>query len=152
LSRIGKPSETKAQFAVACEVRWLSSAAAPSAARASWRFAMNTHLPLRYRFVRRTILSAMAAGALLCGLVVRESPAAAQVVEVAPPALRVEAAMAPPAPHLFWVGGYWGWYGNRYCWIGGHWERERPGWAYAHPYWAREGSRWRFARGHWHRR
>jgi hypothetical protein len=106
---------------------------------------------LRSRFVRRLAVGALGAGALFCALVAGERPAAAQVVEVAPPAMRVE--VIPPAPpHYVWAGGYWGWYGGRYVWIDGCWERERPGWAYERAHWWRGGRGWRFARGHWHRR
>jgi hypothetical protein len=113
---------------------------------------MSTHLSVRHRFIHRVALAVVATGALFSGVALSERPAAAQVVEIAPPAVRVEAIPAPPAPRYFWVGGYWGWRDGRHCWIDGRWERERPGWAYARPYWARERHNWRFAPGHWHRR
>ncbi len=113
---------------------------------------MNPLSLLRHRFLRPLALGAVAVGALFVGVVAGERPAAAQVVEVAPPAVRVEVAPVPPAPHVFWADGYWGWRGGRYAWVGGRWERERPGWAYEHARWRHEGRGWRFARARWHRR
>lgn len=111
----------------------------------------NSSLP-RHAVFRRLVLGVVAGGALFCALVVGDRPAAAQVVEVAPPAVRLEVVPVAPPPHFFWVGGYWGWYGGRHVWHGGYWERERPGWVYERPHWARMERRWRFAPGHWHRR
>jgi hypothetical protein len=107
---------------------------------------------LRHRFVRRVAVGALGAAALFCALVAGALPAAAQVVEVAPPALHVEVLPAAPPPQYFWVDGYWGWCGGRRVWINGRWECERPGWVYERPHWWRAGHGWRFARGHWHRR
>ena len=36
------------------------------------------------------------------------------VVDVAPPAAYVEVMPAMPYPGAFWIGGYWGWHGNRH--------------------------------------
>jgi hypothetical protein len=113
---------------------------------------MRSTLSLRHSFVRRFALGAVVVGALLCGTAGTERQANAQVVEVAPPTVRVEVAPRPPSPHHFWIGGYWGWHGGRHVWIGGRWERERPGYAWERAHWAREGRRWRFASGRWHRR
>jgi hypothetical protein len=113
---------------------------------------MQANSSRRHAFVRRLALGAVAAGALFCGVIAGERPANAQVVALAPPAVRVEVIPRAPEPHVFWVGGYWGWYGGRHVWMGGHWERERPGWGYERAHWMHEGRGWRFAPGHWHRR
>jgi hypothetical protein len=90
------------------------------------------------RFVRRLALAAVAAGALVCGVVAGERPAAAQVVYVAPPAVEVEA--YPAAPY-YWAGGYYG-YPHRYYGYG------RPGWYYGRHHWWHGGRGWRHG---WHR-
>jgi hypothetical protein len=92
------------------------------------------------------------AATLGCGVVAGEHTASAQVIAVAPPAVRVEVMGRPPSPAHFWIPGYWGWRGTRHVWVGGRWERSRPGWAYSNAHWAHEGHGWRLAPGHWHRR
>jgi hypothetical protein len=80
-----------------------------------------------------------------------ERTAAAQVVEVAPPALRVEVMPLRPSPRHFWIPGYWAWGPQGYLWYGGRWEIERPGWRWAPARWFHDGRRWHFARGHFWR-
>lgn len=80
-----------------------------------------------------------------------ERTAGAQVVEVAPPALRVEVAPIRPSPRHVWNPGYWAWEPTGYVWYGGRWEIERPGWHWAGAHWVREGRRWHFVRGHYWR-
>jgi hypothetical protein len=89
--------------------------------------------------VRRFALAAVAAGALVCGVVAGEKPAAAQVVYVAPPAVEVE---TYPAPGYYWAGGYYGWH-HRYYGYG----YERPWYYGRRHWWHHEGRGWR----HWHR-
>jgi hypothetical protein len=73
-------------------------------------------------------------------------------VEVAPPAVRLEAVPAAPSPVHFWVGGYWGLQpGYGYAWVPGRWERPRYGYAWAPAHWWHHGHGWHFSRGHWHR-
>jgi hypothetical protein len=103
--------------------------------------------------VRRLILPAIVAVALaLGGVTLGEGTASAQVIEVAPPAVRVEVVGRPPSPRHFWIPGYWAWQGGRHAWARGHWEVSRPGWAWTRARWAHEGHHWRFAPGRWHRR
>src|SRR5580704_2137102 len=115
---------------------------------------MNRHAKLSPlpSFARRFTLGAVAVGAIIVSVIAVERPAAAQVVEIAPPAVRVEAIAPAPAPHLFWTGGYWGWQGGRHVWVGGRWEHSRPGLAYERAHWGRAGRAWRFSPGRWHRR
>lgn len=103
-------------------------------------------------FVRRLALSALVAATLACGIVAGEKTASAQVIAVAPPAVRVEVSGRPPSAGHFWVPGYWGWRGGGHVWVGGRWEHSRPGWGYSGAHWAHEGRGWRFAPGRWHRR
>src|SRR5437764_8642046 len=66
--------------------------------------------------------------ALLIGAAAIPMPADAKtvIVEVGPPALRVET--VPPArTGYYWAPGYWGWNRGKHVWVGGHWIRERRG-------------------------
>jgi hypothetical protein len=87
------------------------------------------------RFVRRLALAAVAAGALVCGVVAGEKPAAAQVVYVAPPAVEVE---EYPAYPYYVSGGYYG-----YGWPHRHYWYGRPGWYYGRHHWWHGGHGWR---------
>ncbi|HEY2511970.1 MAG TPA: hypothetical protein VGI39_13980 [Polyangiaceae bacterium] len=110
---------------------------------------MRSALPLSH--VRRFALGAAAALAIACATFGGERQAAAQIVEVAPPAVRVE--VIPPAPpQHFWIAGYWGWHGGRHVWMPGRYERVRPGWGYERAHWAHERHGWHLAPGRWHRR
>jgi hypothetical protein len=113
---------------------------------------MRNALTLGHSFVRRLALGAVVVGALVFGVLGGERQAAAQVVEVAPPAVRVEVVPRAPSPHVFWIGGYWGWRGGRHVWVGGRWEHARPGYGWERAHWAHEGHGWRLAPGRWHRR
>lgn len=73
-------------------------------------------------------------------------------VSVAPPPPRFEAVGPPPYPGWFWIGGNWGWSGNRYVWNRGHWSSPRRGYAWVPQRWDRGRSGWRSRRGHWERR
>jgi hypothetical protein len=102
---------------------------------------------------RRLVVSALMAVTLVCGLVAGEGSASAQVVTIAPPAVRVEAVGRPPSPQHFWIPGYWGWRaGGGHYWVGGRWERARRGYGWSGAHWDREGRGWRFSPGRWHRR
>jgi hypothetical protein len=100
-----------------------------------------------HRILLPSLVAAGVASAWMC----EPRTASAQVVEVAPPALRVEVVPVHPSLRHFWMPGYWAWGPGGYVWYGGHWEIERPGWRWAHAHWAREGRRWRFHRGHFRR-
>lgn len=74
------------------------------------------------------------------------------VVKVAPPAPYVE--VVPVAPYLgaIWIGGYWGWSGDRHIWYRGHYEHPRMGYVYRQPAWSHDGyGRYHFRRGGWGR-
>lgn len=73
------------------------------------------------------------------------------VVMVAPPPLRVEEIGAPPVPGYVWIGGYWGWVGDRHEWVAGHWSAPRPGMHWVTHQWVRQGDGWRMHPGHWER-
>jgi hypothetical protein len=100
---------------------------------------MDTQSFSRGRFVPRLALAAVAAGALVCGVVAGEKPAAAQVVYVAPPAVEVDA--YPTYPGYYWTSGYYGYGYHRPYWYG------HSGRYYGHRHWWHDGRGWR----HWHR-
>jgi hypothetical protein len=74
-----------------------------------------------------------------------------EVVEVAPPPPREEIIGVAPAEGFLWIGGYWGWSGQRHEWMPGHWEAPRPGYRWVPHAWVREERGWRSHPGHWER-
>jgi hypothetical protein len=91
------------------------------------------------------------AAALLGACVVRPGPYGGAYVSVAPPPVRVEVVGEPPVPGYLWIGGYWGWVGDRHEWIPGRWEAPRPGYRYVPHAWVHEAPGWRLEPGRWER-
>jgi hypothetical protein len=106
---------------------------------------MGSHIVLRTCAVVMTV--ALAA----CVIVPDQSHTAGGIVMVAPPPPRVETIESAPAPGYVWLGGYWGWVGDRHEWVPGHWEAPRPGRHWVAHQWVREGDGWRLKPGHWAR-
>ena len=75
---------------------------------------------------------------------------AAIIVQVAPPAMRVEVA-PPPRQGYLWIDGHWDWRNNRHQWVGGTWMRERHGYNYNPSRWEERDGRWHLDRGGWRR-
>jgi hypothetical protein len=99
------------------------------------------------------VRSAVVAGLAFGAVATSEQVARADVVvDVGPPAGRVEVVGRAPSPHHFWIPGYWSWAGGRHLWIGGRWEAARPGYEWRRAAWMHEGGHWRFAPGYWHHR
>ena len=73
------------------------------------------------------------------------------VVDVAPPAAYVEVVPVIPFPGAFWIGGYWGWQGDRHHWVPGRWDRPRPGYDWRPHAWVQQGGRWHLHGGGWAR-
>jgi hypothetical protein len=73
------------------------------------------------------------------------------VVMVAPPPPREEVIGVPPVPGYVWIGGYWGWVGDRHEWVPGRWAAPRPGRHWVGHQWVRQGDGWRMREGHWER-
>ena len=68
------------------------------------------------------------------------------VVGMAPPAPYIETIPLIPFAGAVWIGGYWGWSGNRHQWVPGRYERPRPGYRM-------EPHRWNQGpHGSWHLR
>jgi hypothetical protein len=71
-------------------------------------------------------------------------------VNVAPPALKVEAVPVAPSPRHQWIAGYWAWRGGRHVWLGGHWALPpSAGYVWEPARWDRAGGGWSFCDGHW---
>jgi hypothetical protein len=73
----------------------------------------------------------------------------AVIVDIAPPAPYVEVVPVIPYVGAFWIGGYWGWQGNRHQWVPGRWDRPRPGYNYRPHAWVQQGGRWHLQGGGW---
>jgi len=75
------------------------------------------------------------------------------VAEVPPPAPYAEVIPVIPFAGAVWIGGYWGWQGNRHVWIGGNWAAPRPGYVWNPHRWVPvAGGRWHLMGGGWARR
>lgn len=107
------------------------------------------------RPLRRAVLAGAASALLLLGGCV-VAPAGyydgyGPVVNVPPPAPRVEVYGAPPVVGSVWIGGYWGWRGGGHVWVPGRWDAPRPGYRYVPHAWTPYGGGWRERPGHWDR-
>jgi hypothetical protein len=87
-----------------------------------------------------------------CVATVEERPARVVYVESPPPAPLAEARIAPAAPGMAWVEGYWHWNGVKYVWIPGHWESPPTGYYWIPPHYAYLDGRYLYHPGHWSRR
>ena len=97
---------------------------------------------------RRTILfTAFTVGAALAPVA---GEAKQIIVEVAPPAARVEVVPAPRTGYV-WAPGYWGWRANNHYWVNGHYIRERHGYHWVPHRWDDRDGRWYFHEGRWER-
>ncbi|HZV92234.1 MAG TPA: hypothetical protein VFF72_03400 [Caldimonas sp.] len=75
----------------------------------------------------------------------------AVVTDVAPPAPYVETIPVAPFVGAVWIGGYWGWRGNRHVWVPGRYEAPRPGYHWEPHHWVQHGGRWHLEGGAWRR-
>ena len=72
------------------------------------------------------------------------------VVDVAPPAVRVERAVARPGPSYVWARGYWDWDGDSWMWVPGRWAVApvaRATWVPAR--YVRVSNGYRYVPAHW---
>ncbi|MGO9835049.1 MAG: hypothetical protein ACLP1X_12615 [Polyangiaceae bacterium] len=75
---------------------------------------------------------------------------AREYIDVAPPALRFEAYIAPPGVGFTWTPGYYGYRGGAYAWIGGSWLRPpREGVNWVEPRYVTIGGRYCLQPGRW---
>lgn len=63
------------------------------------------------------------------------------VVQVEPPAPRVEAAPAPREGYV-WAPGYWSWDGSNYVWVEGRYVPALAGYTYVAPHWEAVNGGW----------
>ena len=106
---------------------------------------------MRSHILRYVALSVIAMTLCACVIVPDQRHYADGVVMVAPPPPREEVIGVPPEPGYVWLGGYWGWVGNRHEWMPGHWAAPRPGHHWVTHQWVRQGDGWRLRPGHWER-
>jgi hypothetical protein len=71
------------------------------------------------------------------------------VVDAAPPAPYIEVVPPLPYPGAIWIGGYWGWQGQRHHWVQGRWDRPRPNQNWRPHAWVNQGGRWHLRGGGW---
>jgi hypothetical protein len=77
-------------------------------------------------------------------------PGDVMVIEMAPPAPRVEMMGMGPGPGYVWVGGFWSWRDGRFGWVVGQWMVVPPGHYYWVPgHWVRTRRGWYFVNGYW---
>jgi YXWGXW repeat-containing protein len=72
------------------------------------------------------------------------------VIDVGPPAARVEVVPAPRTGYV-WAPGYWRWDRGHHVWVKGYWVRERHGHHWVPHRWDERGKKWHFEAGHWDR-
>ena len=69
---------------------------------------------------------------------------------MAPPPLVNEVIPVAPSPAYVWVGGSWGWSGNRDLWHPGRWAMPpRPGYGWHEGGWNHGPGGWRHSGGRW---
>jgi hypothetical protein len=72
------------------------------------------------------------------------------MIDIAPPALRIEPLGVAPGIGFVWTPGYYGYSGGSYTWIGGSWVRPpSPGVGWVEPRYVRVGGRYSFQPGRW---
>lgn len=98
--------------------------------------------------IKKILIASMLAASLVS---VAVPASAAIIVQIAPPAPRVELVPAPRRGYM-WVPGYWDWRGKRHVWVKGSFLRERQGYRYNQPAWEERDGRWQMNRGSWARR
>ncbi len=73
-----------------------------------------------------------------------------EVVQVAPPAPRVEVIPPRPFANAVWTPGYYNYRtGYGHVWAPGRWQVARPGYVWVQPRWAPMGRTWVLRRGGW---
>jgi hypothetical protein len=97
--------------------------------------------------MRGMLLSLVLAGGISSGSALARNI----VIEVAPPAARVEVIPVQRRGYT-WAPGYWSWQRNQHVWVGGHSMRARNGYDWAPDRWNQVNNRHQFEAGHWARR
>jgi WXXGXW repeat (2 copies) len=96
--------------------------------------------------LRTMLLSLVIAGGISSGSVL----ARAIIVEIAPPAPRVEVIPEQRRGYT-WAPGYWGWQNNKHVWVNGRSMRSRAGYQWAPDHWNEVNGRHQYEAGHWAR-
>ena len=102
--------------------------------------------------MKKMTLSLLGAAAIGVALFTTAAPsfAAEVVINVRPPALRVETRPVSPGVDFAWRPGYWRWGGAAHVWVGGEWiRRPHAGAEWIPGHWAERGPGWVWIEGHW---
>jgi len=102
-------------------------------------------------FIRKAVFCASIALSA-AALPAQAQVSGAIVLEVAPPAARVEVVPAPREGFI-WAPGYWRWEEPRrsHVWVEGRWEAERPGYRWVADSWRPRERRYYYEPGRWER-
>lgn len=94
---------------------------------------------------------APSAGAPVVATPVAPPPAVTEVIIATPPPPPPQEVIGRrPGRSYVWVGGYWGWQGNRHVWVAGHWMRPpRHHAVWVGPRWEHRGGGYVFIQGYW---
>jgi hypothetical protein len=95
----------------------------------------------------RIVVAALALGAIAVPVA---SDAKVYVIEVAPPAPRVEVVPAARVGYV-WAPGYWNWNGHKHVWVDGKYVHERKGYHWEAHSWEQRDGHWHFHEGGWRR-
>jgi len=101
--------------------------------------------------LRLAFCLSLAAALAGCVIVPDQRHYAGGVVMVAPPPPREEVIGVAPVSGYVWMGGYWGWVGDRHEWVPGHWAPPRAGRHWVGHQWVRQGDGWHLRPGRWER-
>lgn len=72
------------------------------------------------------------------------------IVMSAPPPLQREVIYERPSSFHVWIGGHWGWHGNRHVWTSGRWSTPpRSNVVWVGPRWESRGTSFVFIDGYW---
>ena len=99
--------------------------------------------------MKRTLLTALFAGAMLASSACAGGYGSAYVA-VPPPPLRYEVVGVGPGPGFVWISGYWSPAGGRHAWVPGYWGRPpRARAVWITPRYEQRAGRYYFRRGYW---
>ena len=101
---------------------------------------------------RKTILCASLALAAISMPAAAQTVVGSLIVDVPPPAARVEVVPAPRVGFV-WAPGYWRWEEPRrtHVWVEGRWVEDRPGFRWVADRWVPRERRYYYEPGRWER-
>jgi hypothetical protein len=101
--------------------------------------------------MKKVLVSALFAAGMIGAVATPLPSVAADVfVNIAPPALRIEAVPEQRAGYV-WAPGYWNYEHNNHVWVAGTSVREREGYVYQPHRWVEHEGKWNLEQGRWDR-